>query len=54
MTTETTITLGLSEYEASIITGALAEMGERWPEEKHTATYLRERIIAMLPAEWRD
>jgi len=52
--TEATITLSLSEYEASIITGALAEFGEHWPEERHTATYLRERILPQLPGVWRD
>lgn len=53
--TEAHVSLDLSEYEASIITGALAEFGERWGAgEQHTATYLRERVEKQLPEGWRD
>lgn len=52
---ETVVTLNLTEYESSIITGALLEMAERWGEgEAYTANYLRKLIRDQLPAEWTN
>ncbi len=49
---DTDITLNLTEYEASVLTGALLEFAERWPDDAHTATYLRGLVKSQLP--WED
>jgi hypothetical protein len=51
--TEATVKLSLSEYEASVITGALVEFS-RHPDEADTANYLRAHLQAQLPTEWTE
>lgn len=52
--TEAEVTLALSEYEASVLTGALAEFAETYEEESHTASMLAGLLRQQLPAEWVD
>lgn len=49
---EAAITLSLSEYEASVITGALVEFSDRWPDAAAAAGYLRERVARQCPSGW--
>lgn len=57
--TEATVSLDLTEYEASIVIGALDEFRARWigdegsdSGESDTAEYLRERVLGQLPTAW--
>lgn len=55
--TETTITLNLSEYEASVVTGALDAYRATWFGKDHsgeTAEYLRENVLSQLPRAWTE
>jgi hypothetical protein len=53
--TEATITLDLSEYEASVVTGALIEFAAKWgTPDGDAAAYLRDRVRDQLPAEWKS
>lgn len=53
----TDIKLNLSEYESSILTGALEEftyaVSEDYEADADTATYLRGLILDQTPEEWR-
>jgi hypothetical protein len=44
----------LSEYEASVLNGALVEFGERWPEEANGAKAVLAQLIPQLPPEWES
>lgn len=50
--TEATITLSLSEYQASALIGALLEFGERWEEERENARAVAGYVRGQCPAEW--
>lgn len=56
--TEANLELNLTEYEASVLTGALAEYAIKWlargDPSGATATNLREQIQRHLPFEWID
>lgn len=43
---------GLTEFEASVLTGALEEFAMRWVEEAPTARALAQQVREQLPAEW--
>lgn len=50
--TEVEIRLTLTEYEASILTGALLEFDDSWDADGDTAVALRRDIMVQLPTEW--
>lgn len=60
MAAEATITLSVSEYEGSILTGALDEFRARWcgddgdSADSATAERLRERVLKQMPDDWKD
>lgn len=49
---EVTITLNLSEYEASVLNGALIEFAEKWGPDEGGASAICGQLYAQLPAEW--
>lgn len=50
---ETTVLLNVSQYELSILTGALASFApEGYLSDGATADYLRERVVEQTPDGW--
>lgn len=49
---ETVIELSVTEYETSVLRGALQEFAVNWSDETQTATELDMQVANQLPPEW--
>lgn len=51
----TGIELGyVTEFEASVLLGALHEFAENWPNESASVQILLDQILPQLPSEWEN